>query len=487
MSIDAGTTGITTMLVDHSGSISKKAYREFPQHFPQPGWVEHYPAEMWDAVLSATGEILEGIAGSAVAAIGITNQRETAVLWERSTGKEVFPAIVWQCRRSAPICDELRASGLEPRARELTGLVLDAYFSATKLTWLFREIDGLRARATAGELAFGTIDSWLISQMTGGAVHATDYSNASRTLLFDIHKRSWSSELLESFEVPPEVLPTVLPSSHRFGTTNPKMFHGLEVPIAGVAGDQQSALFGQACFSPGMSKNTYGTGSFVLTNTGASSPVSSHGLLTSIAWGIEDKVDYALEGSIFATGAAVQWLRDGLGLIEAAGETGPLAESIDSTDGVYLVPAFVGLGAPHWDPYARGILTGITRGTTKAHVARAALEAMAYQTRDVVEAMTSDSGVEIEELRVDGGASANDFLCQFQSDLLQTVVSRPKIQETTAMGAAYMAGISTGFWSGTDEVAGHWKLERAFEPRMDQALREELYAGWKVAVGRARS
>lgn len=485
LSIDAGTTGITALLVDESGNLVKKTYREFPQHFPQPGWVEHDPDEIWSATKHVLAEAVDGIEPSSVAAIGITDQRETTVLWDRATGAPVHNAIVWQCRRSAEICDELRAAGFEDEVRHKTGLVLDAYFSGTKLTWLFRNVDGLRARAESGELAFGTIDSWLIHKLTGGAVHATDLSNASRTMLYDIHALSWDADLLKTLEVPEAVLPQVMPSSGRFGLTHPDSFFGQEVPISGVAGDQQSALFGQACFSPGMSKNTYGTGSFVLTNTGATDVTSEHKMLTTIAWGIDGRVDYALEGAIFVTGAAIQWLRDGLGIIGQASETGPLAGSVTSTEGVYMVPAFTGLGAPHWDPYARGTITGITRGTTKAHIARAAVEAMAYQTKDVIDAMTADSGVAPTELRVDGGASVMDLLCQFQADILQIPVARPSLAETTGMGAAYLAGIAEGVWSGTDEVAKHWKLDRVFEPKMDPSEAAELHAGWQGAVTRA--
>lgn len=405
------------------------------------------------------------------------------MLWERSTLRPVHNAIVWQCRRSAGICEELKASGFESEARARTGLVLDAYFSGTKLTWLMRNVDGLRARAEAGELAFGTIDTWLVAKLTGGEVHATDYSNASRTLLFNLRERRWDEVLMKTLEVPPSILPEVVPSSGRIGMAR---LEGAEIPISGIAGDQQSALFGQACFEPGMSKNTYGTGSFVLTNTGPNPATSEHGLLTTIAWGIEGAVEYALEGAIFITGAALQWLRDGLGLISAAAEAGPLAESVPDTGGVYFVPALVGLGAPHWDPYARGTITGITRGTTKAHLVRAAVEGMAFQTKDVVEAMVADSGVPLSELRVDGGAAVMDLLCQFQADMLGVPVARPSFTETTAMGAAYLAGIGEGFWSGRDEVTQRWKLDREFEPAMTDERREELYSEWTRAVERTK-
>lgn len=482
MAIDAGTTGITVLLIDHEGEVVGRTYREFPQHFPHPGWVEHDPEEIWQAAATVMGEALQLAGGpEQIAAIGITNQRETTVLWDRRTLEPVHNAIVWQCRRSAPICDELRARGLEPEIRQRTGLVLDAYFSGTKLTWLFREVAGLRARAEAGELAFGTIDSWILAKLTAGAAHATDPSNASRTLLFNIHDLKWDDFLLETLEVPRSILPEVKSSSGRLGISK---FDGFEIPISGIAGDQQAALFGQACFETGMSKNTYGTGSFVLTNVGAKDSISGHGLLTSVAWDLDSKVDYALEGSIFITGAAIQWLRDGLGLIHDARESGPLASSVADTAGVYFVPALVGLGAPHWDPYARGTITGLTRGTTKAHLVRAAIEAMAYQTRDVVEAMNLDSGIPISQLRVDGGASVMDFLCQFQADILGIPVSRPRIRETTAMGASYLAGLAEGFWSGIDEVAEQWKLDRIFEPAMPADRAEELYAGWRDALSR---
>ena len=487
LSIDAGTTGITTLLVDEGGNLVKKAYSEFPQYFPQPGWVEHDPEEIWAATQKVMAEAVEGVGADAISAIGITDQRETTVLWDRSTGEPVHNAIVWQCRRSAEICDELRATGFEEEVRNKTGLVLDAYFSGTKLTWLFRNIDGLRARAEADELAFGTIDAWLIHKLTGGAVHATDYSNASRTMLYNIHERRWDEALLKTLGVPEAVLPNVMPSSGRIALTSKDAFFGVEVPISGVAGDQQSALFGQACFTPGMSKNTYGTGSFVLTNTGDNDATSRHRMLTTIAWGIDGKVDYALEGAIFVTGAAIQWLRDGLGIISQASETGPLAGSVLDTQGVFFVPALTGLGAPHWDPYARGTITGITRGTTKAHIARAAVEAMAYQTKDVIDAMTADSGVAPIELRVDGGASVMDLLCQFQADILQIPVARPAIAETTGMGVAYLAGIAEGIWAGRDEVAAHWKLDRVFEPKMEHARSAELYEGWKRALERSFS
>lgn len=489
MAIDAGTTGITVLLIDHGGNITQRAYQEFPQYFPQPGWVEHDPEEIWDATTQAISQVLAtDVEIKDIAAIGITNQRETTVLWDTDTLRPVHNAIVWQCRRSAGICSELKDKGLEETIRSKTGLVVDAYFSGTKLTWLFREIDGLAKRASAGELAFGTIDTWLIARLTAGASHKTDLSNASRTLMFNITDRDWDQGLLDLLEVPAEILPEVVPSAHRFGVAHNQVFGEAEIPIAGVAGDQQSALFGQACFTRGMSKNTYGTGSFVLTNIGPGAPtISESGLLTSIAWGLGEEVDYAFEGSIFITGAAVQWLRDGLEMIGDAKEAGPLAASVPDTGGVYFVPALVGLGAPHWDPDARGAITGLTRGTTKAHLARATVEAMAYQTKDVVDAMQADSGTQIKELRVDGGASVMDFLCQFQADMLGIPVSRPAISETTAMGAAYLAGIQEGFWQGTQDVAERWKLDQTFEPAMSDDERGSLYQGWQMAVGKAKT
>jgi glycerol kinase len=485
MAIDAGTTGITTLLIDHAGVVVRRAYREFPQYFPKPGWVEHDPEEIWEATLTTMAEATSEVQPESIAAIGITNQRETTVVWERATLKPVHNAIVWQCRRSAPICDEFRADGFEPEARSRTGLVMDAYFSGTKLTWLAREVPGFSERAGSGELAFGTVDSWLIAKLTNGEVHATDYSNASRTLLFNIHGRAWDPVLLEKLEVSEQLMPAVMPSSGRFGLATAGPLKGNEIPISGVAGDQQAALFGQACFEEGMSKNTYGTGSFVLTNVGSRHEVGGSGLLTTIAWGIDGYIDYALEGSIFITGAAIQWLRDGLKIISQASEAGPLAQTVDDNGGIYFVPALVGLGAPHWDPYARGTIVGITRGTTDGHIARAAIEAMAYQTKDVVDAMTAESGVPLTELRVDGGAAVMDLLCQFQADLLGVAVVRPAFTETTAMGAAYLAGIAEGFWAGREEVTANWKLDRAFEPTMNSQTRDELYGNWKRAVERS--
>jgi glycerol kinase len=480
LAIDAGTTGVTALIINDEAVVVARGYREFPQHFPKPGWVEHDPAEIWDATLIAVRSALDagGLRARDCAAIGITNQRETTVIWDRTTLEPIHNAIVWQDRRTAERCDELRPH--EPAIRAQTGLVLDAYFSATKIDWLLANVPGARERAENGELAFGTIDTWLIAKLTGGRSHVTDYTNASRTLLYDIYKKDWSSELLELFGVPTSLLPKVQPSSGRFGTAT---LYGDEIPVSGVAGDQQAALFGQACFEPGMTKNTYGTGSFVLMNTGDVAPAPPEGLLVTIACGPGGKPAYAMEGAIFVTGAAIQWLRDGLGIIAQASETGPLAESVPDNGGVYFVPALTGLGSPYWDPYARGTIIGITRGTTRAHLARAAVEAMAFQTRDVVEAMQREAGVQLAELRVDGGASVMNFLCRFQADQLNVPVRRPQVQETTALGAAFLAGLAEGVWSSTDELAKTWRLDEEFTPSGENS---KLYEDWRRAVERAR-
>ena len=485
MAIDAGTTGITVLVIDPETNVRGRAYSEFTQHFPRPGWVEHDASEIWSVTQRVMLQALAdaGADGSDLAAIGITNQRETTVLWDRKTGEPVAPAVVWQCRRSTAICERLKSEGLESDLRARTGLVLDPYFSATKVVWYLEELDGLRARAEAGEIAFGTIDSWLVWKLTGGQVHATEPSNASRTMLFSLREGRWDPWILEQLSIPESLLPDVHPSSGTFGTTD---LDGATVPVAGIAGDQQAALFGQACFSDGMAKNTYGTGSFVLMNSGTRVPLSAHGMLATAAWDLGDGLRYAAEGAIFVTGAAIQWLRDGLQIIDAAPEIGPLAETVPDGGGTYLVPAFVGLGAPHWDPYARGAYVGITRGTTKAHLARAAIEAMAFQTRDVVEAMGADTGVPLEELRVDGGASVMDLLCQFQADQLGVVVRRPEMLETTALGAAYLAGLATGVWASTEEIAVKWRAGAEFEPNEDRSTADELYEGWKRAVERAK-
>ncbi|MGB7923743.1 MAG: glycerol kinase GlpK [Pyrinomonadaceae bacterium] len=489
LAIDEGTTGTKALVFDHDGSIRGWSYSEFTQHYPRPGWVEHDPREIWAVTLRIIEEALARarVEASELKAIGITNQRETAVLWERKTGAPVDNAIVWQDRRTAAICDELKARGLEDTFRERTGLVVDPYFSGTKVKWLLDHRPGLRTRAEHGEIAFGTIDSWLVWNLTGGRTHITDYSNASRTLMYNIYDLDWDAELLRALDVPEAVLPSVRPSACVYGHTDPRVFFGQTIPVAGIAGDQQAALFGQACYGRGLAKNTYGTGSFVLLNTGQTGVPSREGLLTTIAWGIGDEpVEYALEGAIFITGAAVQWLRDGLGIIEDAAETEALARSLESNEGVYFVPALSGLGAPHWDAYARGLIIGLTRGTTRAHLARAALESMCYQTRDVVGAMERDSGIPLKEIRADGGAVGNSFLMQFQSDILGVPVDVPLIGETTALGAAYLAGLAVGFWESREEIDAKWKLARRYEPRMSEAQRQRSHGQWLRAVERAR-
>jgi glycerol kinase len=484
LGIDAGTTGVRTFAIDDASTVVRSAYREFPQYFPEPGWVEHDADEIWDATLATLAEVVRGCedAGDTVVAIGITNQRETTVVWDRSTGRPLHRAIVWQDRRTAPRCDELRSAGHEPFVREHTGLVLDPYFSATKLAWLLR--DGGVAR-TPG-LAFGTVDSWLLWRLTDGGVHATEPSNASRTLLFDIRTGDWSDELCALFDVPRAALGEIHPTSGRFGTTVADAAAGLTVPVSGMAGDQQSALFGQACFEPGMAKNTYGTGSFVLVNLGSSAPAPVEGLLTTVAWKLGDVTTYAMEGAIFVTGAAIQWLRDELQIIERADEIGPLAASVDDAGGVVFVPAFTGLGSPYWDPYARGTVLGLTRGSGRAQLARAAVEAMAYQTADVVDAVRAASGTELAELRVDGGASVMDVLCQFQADVLGVTVRRPEVQETTALGAAYLAGIAEGVWATPAEAASAWREEASFAPHADPVIVGARLDTWHRAVERSR-
>lgn len=486
IAIDAGTTGVRAFAVDETGRPAGWSYREFTQHFPQPGWVEHDAAEIWQAVCATLAEVHAGLDGQAVAAVGITNQRETAVMWDRRTGAPRHRALVWQDRRTAARCDQLREAGHLDEVRRRTGLVLDPYFSATKLEWMLTE-GGVQNDA---DLAFGTIDSWVVWNLTGGpngGQHVTDPSNASRTLLYDIRERRWSESLADLFGVPFACLPAVRPSSGRYGVTAEGCGLPAGIPVSGIAGDQQAALFGQACFSPGMTKNTYGTGSFVLMNVGDACPEPVEGLLASMAWELADgTVAYALEGAIFVTGAAVQWLRDGLGVIREAAEIGPLAASIDDAEGVYLVPAFAGLGSPYWDPYARGTIVGLTRGTGRAHLARAVVEAMAYQTRDVVDAMQAASGREVTALRADGGASVMDVLLQLQADQLHVPVARPVIQETTALGAAYLAGLAEGVWADLDEIAGHWALDAEFHPKAGRAGADARYKGWQRAVERSR-
>jgi len=488
MALDQGTTSSRAILFGRAGEIVAVAQQEFPQHFPEPGWVEHDPNEIWQSQLAAARGVLTraGVSAKEVAAIGITNQRETTVVWDRATGEPIHPAIVWQSRQTAPICDELRARGLEDEIRDRTGLVIDAYFSGTKLRFILDRVEGARARATRGELCFGTIDSWLVYKLTCGRVHATEYSNASRTLLYNIHERDWDDRLLAELEVPREMLPAVHDSSGVLGEADPEWL-GAAVPIAGMAGDQQAALFGQSCFEPGRAKNTYGTGCFLLMNTGESAHRSKTGLLTTIAWGLDGRVEYALEGSIFVAGSAVQWLRDGLGLIPDAAASEAAAASVPDTGGVYLVPAFTGLGAPYWDERARGTVVGLTRGTNREHLVRATLESIAYQTRDVVACVTADSGIGLEVLRVDGGACRNDFLMQFQADVLGTPVSRPDVLEVTALGAAALAGLAVGTWRDRSELEAATGRGRLFEPTLSADRRDALYTGWQRAVERARA
>jgi len=488
LALDQGTTSSRALVFDRQGAVVALAQQEFTQHFPQAGWVEHDAQEIWRSQLAVARQALlrAGLGAHQLRALAITNQRETTVLWDRRTGEPVAPAIVWQDRRTAAVCDALRARGLAARIQRKTGLVLDAYFSATKLQWLLDHVTGARARAEAGELAFGTIDSWLLWNLTGGRVHATDASNAARTLLFNIHTLQWDEELLSLFNIPRAVLPHVHPSSGVFGETEASLL-GAAVPVAGIAGDQQAATFGQACFAPGMAKNTYGTGCFMLMNTGDTAVTSRHRLLGTVAWlGPHTPACYALEGSVFMAGATIQWLRDGLQIIKSAAEVEVLAASVSDTQDVYLVPAFAGLGAPDWDGHARGTLVGMTRGTTRAHIARAALEAIALQTADVFHAMGQDAGVPLRELRVDGGASRNDLLMQLQADYLGVPVLRPALTETTAFGAAGLAGLASGLWSGADELSALWKLERRFEPRLPAAARKVKLARWREAVDRAR-
>jgi glycerol kinase len=488
LAIDAGTTGVRSFAVDEHGRPRAWSYREFPQHFPRPGWVEHDPDDIWDATLATLAEVTETLAatGETVGALGITNQRETTVVWDRTTGRPLHRAIVWQDRRTAGRCDALKEAGHEAEVRARTGLVLDPYFSGTKLEWLITE-GGVEPGPA---LAFGTVDTWILWNLTGGVdggVHATEPSNASRTLLFDIDALDWSDELCRLLSVPRSCLPEVRPSSGRFGMTVPERANGLAVPVSGIAGDQQAALFGQACFDPGMTKNTYGTGSFVLMNLGGSHPPPTEGLLTSVGWDLGGDVVYVMEGAIFVTGAAIQWLRDGLGIIGDAAETGTLATSVDDTGGVYFVPAFTGLGSPWWDPYARGSVFGLTRGTGRAHLARAVVEAMAWQTADVVDAITASAGTKVAELRVDGGASVMDVLCQLQADVLGVPVRRPAVKETTALGAAYLAGLAESVWGTPAEAAGSWEEEAAYEPSLpaeEVAARREM---WQRAVERSRA
>ncbi|QTN00491.1 glycerol kinase GlpK [Sediminibacillus dalangtanensis] len=489
LSLDQGTTSSRAILFNHKGEIVETAQKEFEQFFPQPGWVEHDANEIWTSVLACMSEVLRKADAepSQVAGIGITNQRETAVVWDKNTGKPVYKAVVWQSRQTQEICNELKEQGYNDLFREKTGLLIDPYFSGTKVKWILDNVEGAREKADNGDLLFGTIDSWLVYKLSGGKAHITDYSNASRTLMFNIYDLKWDEELLDILTVPKSMLPEVKQSSEVYAKTVDYHFFGEEVPIAGIAGDQQAALFGQACFEEGMAKNTYGTGCFMLMNTGEKGVVSEHGLLTTLAWGVDGKVEYALEGSIFVAGSAIQWLRDGLKVINDSPESEGYAKNVDSTDGVYFVPAFVGLGTPYWDSDARGAVFGLTRGTTKDHFIRATLESLAYQTKDVADVMSKDSGIDLTKLRVDGGAVKNDFLMQFQSDILEVPVERPVVQETTALGAAYLAGLAVGYWKDKQEIAKQWQNERTFEPALPEEKSKKLYDGWKKAVEATRT
>lgn len=488
MALDQGTTSSRAIIFNKKGEILSIAQQEFEQIFPKPGWVEHDANEIWTSIHAVMAEALRKADAepSQIVAIGITNQRETTVVWDKETGKPIYNAIVWQSRQTEDICKELREKGYEETFRNKTGLLIDPYFSGTKVKWILDHVEGAREKAEKGQLLFGTIDTWLVYKLSGGKRHITDYSNASRTLMYNIYEQKWDDELLDILGVPKSMLPEVRPSSEVYAKTVDYHFFGHEVPIAGVAGDQQAALFGQAAFEPGIAKNTYGTGAFLLMNTGEKAVKSNHGLLTTLAWGLDGKVTYALEGSIFVAGSAVQWLRDGLRMIKSASESEEYATKVASTEGVYLVPAFVGLGTPYWDSEARGAIFGITRGTTKEHFIRATLESIAYQTKDVLDAMISDSGIHLKSLRVDGGAVSNDFLMQFQSDILGVNVDRPVVTETTALGAAYLAGLAVGYWDSVEEIATQWQVERTFTSQMPAEERERLYDGWKKAVAATR-
>lgn len=484
MALDQGTTSSRAIIFNHEGEIIKIAQNEFAQYYPKTGWVEHDAMEIWGTQSGVAREVLEtaGISPNEIAAIGITNQRETTVVWDKTTGKPVYNAIVWQCRRTANFCDELRERGLEDYIKENTGLVIDAYFSGTKIKWILDNVEGAREKAEKGQLLFGTIDTWLIWNLTRGKVHVTDYSNASRTMIYNIKELKWDEQLLKELDIPSSMLPEVKQSSEIYGVTDPQTYGGARIPISGIAGDQQAALFGQACFESGMAKNTYGTGCFMLMNTGEKMIPSKNGLVTTIAWGVNGKVEYALEGSIFVAGALVQWLRDEMKMISNAAESEYYAKKVEDNNGVYVVPAFVGLGAPYWDAYARGAIVGLTRGANRNHIIRASLESIAYQTRDVLEAMQEDSGIKLQSLKVDGGAVANDFLMQFQSDILGVPVHRPNIIETTALGAGYLAGLAVGFWSNKDEIRKRWSVNKVFTPEMEEDKIDSLYKGWKKAV-----
>ena len=483
MALDQGTTSSRCILFDKSGTICSMAQKEFTQIYPQPGWVEHNPMEIWSSQLAVATECMAmtGVRAEQIAAIGITNQRETTILWDKKTGEPVYNAIVWQCRRTSDMIEELKKDGFDEKIREKTGLIPDAYFSASKIAWILRNVQGAREKAEAGELLFGTVDTWLIWNLTKGAVHVTDYTNASRTMLFDIHKLDWDREIMERFDIPEAILPKVCPSSSVYGYTDVGVLGG-RIPIAGAAGDQQAALFGQCCFEPGEAKNTYGTGCFLLMNTGNKAIASKSGLLTTIAAGTSEQPEYALEGSVFVAGAGVQWLRDSMRMLRSASQSQEYCEAVEDTAGVYVVPAFAGMGAPYWNQYARGTVVGLTRGCAKEHFIRATLEAIAYQTADVLSAMEKDSGIHLKSLKVDGGASANDFLMQFQSDIVNTQVQRPECIETTALGAAYLAGLAVGYWRDRDEVRANWQIGKVFDASMEEEKRTRLLKGWKRAV-----
>lgn len=483
MALDSGTTSNRCILFNEQGEMCSVAQKEFTQYFPKPGWVEHDANEIWSTQLGVAVEAMSKVGATAedIAAIGITNQRETTIVWDKETGEPVYHAIVWQCRRTSEYCDSLKAKGLIDEYRAKTGLMIDAYFSGTKLKWILDHVEGVRERAEQGKLLFGTVETWLIWKLTKGAVHVTDYSNASRTMLFNINTLQWDDEILRELQIPKCMLPEPMPSSCVYGMSDPQFFGG-EIPISGAAGDQQAALFGQTCFRPGEAKNTYGTGCFMLMNTGEKPVFSKNGLVTTIAWGLDGKVNYALEGSIFVAGAAIQWLRDEMRLIDSASDSEYMAKKVKDTNGCYVVPAFTGLGAPHWDQYARGSIVGITRGVNKYHIIRATLDSLCYQTNDVLQAMKADSGIELTSLKVDGGASANNYLVQTQADIINAPVKRPVCVETTAMGAAYLAGLAVGYWKGKEDVINNWKVDQTFEPKISEETREKMVSGWNRAV-----
>lgn len=483
MALDSGTTSNRCILFNETGEMCSVAQKEFTQYFPKPGWVEHDANEIWSTQLGVAVEAMSKVGATAedIAAIGITNQRETTIVWDKETGEPIYHAIVWQCRRTSEYCDSLKEKGLIDPYRKKTGLMIDAYFSGTKLKWILDNVEGARERAERGELLFGTVETWLIWKLTKGSVHVTDYSNASRTMLFNINTLKWDDEILKELNIPKRMLPTPMPSSYVYGVSDPQFFGG-EIPISGAAGDQQAALFGQTCFHAGEAKNTYGTGCFMLMNTGEKPVFSKNGLVTTIAWGLDGKVNYALEGSIFVAGAAIQWLRDEMRLIDSASDSEYMAKKVKDTNGCYVVPAFTGLGAPHWDQYARGSIVGITRGVNKYHIIRATLDSLGYQTNDVLQAMRADSGIELTSLKVDGGASANDYLMQTQADIINAPVKRPRCVETTAMGAAYLAGLAVGYWSGKEDIEKNWKVDQTFQPKISEETRKKMVAGWNKAV-----